>query len=766
MVLDNHSLSISFVSTSQIGHIKQSYNHLSLARCLPSEYRGFLDHIETCSYPDRPDYGMIRSLIQQAMVRRDIRESDPYDWEADAATAAATTTADTVGSKEAKNAASRPPLKQQPSENGGVGCVGGPSYLETAGGAVAAAGGCGATNYEGTMAVTATTNDAAAPCWTRHVGRLTTATATKTDPDAPEPSNNRHHLYGSSSRRNGPSSPPARVRQPSSNSRAAAAANFSSKLHGDPTRPSATGAPPLGGASRSSAAKQNIGASSTRQRSQKHASEVVAGAMPPLSMRKSRDHLLVSGGGAGGPGGGGHNSTNNHHRQVEDFPRATSLPLATRFRSQQRGRTVQPDELQREEEEEDAERSVESVAGATHAMALSIAPSRFPGCSSRLNSGSMTQMAGLGLSSQDLLSFVGDDFGNFTDNNNNNNHATSSHMQQRQSSFSSADGWRSETTTGGTGNARFPRPAPRCSNGRISTPPHTANYYSNSVRTRRRCDSPAHWTPATNTNNSASVPYDIAPQQQQSTGVIRRWYNGSGRGSFRRSLSHTKLDSSGNSHRGLVMVESATTTAAATGMVRPDSPFCSWCTHHQQQNQNHQQSSDIDSPPAPLPPPPQHRSRSSSRASMKLQQHPQQALRSPRVFFPQTDKMTTTNLDEIVDESASRLLKCSLNENGAASVLLVASPRPPEFPVSPSGREAMAARRRKYRPQRVTTDRTTPPVYAAAAVSTNANNNYNHTATTTNTNISNNNHQHLGDNEAVLLQQQPLQASPPAPLFE
>lgn len=67
----------------QVGQIKQSYNHLSLARCLPSEYRAFLEHIENCTYPDRPDYDMIRSLIKQAMVRRNIRDSDPYDWETD-----------------------------------------------------------------------------------------------------------------------------------------------------------------------------------------------------------------------------------------------------------------------------------------------------------------------------------------------------------------------------------------------------------------------------------------------------------------------------------------------------------------------------------------------------------------------------------------------------------------------------------------------------------------------------------------------------------
>lgn len=54
---------------------------MTLTRCLPSEFRAFLEHIEGCTYTDRPDYNMLRGLIKQAMVRRDIRESDPFDWE-------------------------------------------------------------------------------------------------------------------------------------------------------------------------------------------------------------------------------------------------------------------------------------------------------------------------------------------------------------------------------------------------------------------------------------------------------------------------------------------------------------------------------------------------------------------------------------------------------------------------------------------------------------------------------------------------------------
>ncbi|GAA50780.1 tau tubulin kinase [Clonorchis sinensis] len=65
----------------QVGQIKNSFNHMTLTRCLPSEFRTFLEHIEGCTYADRPDYAMLRGLIKQAMVRRDVQESDAFDWE-------------------------------------------------------------------------------------------------------------------------------------------------------------------------------------------------------------------------------------------------------------------------------------------------------------------------------------------------------------------------------------------------------------------------------------------------------------------------------------------------------------------------------------------------------------------------------------------------------------------------------------------------------------------------------------------------------------
>ncbi|CAH8595952.1 unnamed protein product [Schistosoma guineensis] len=65
----------------QVGQIKNNFNHMTLTRCLPSEYRAFLEHIEECSYSDRPDYTMLHGLIKQAMIRRDVHETDLFDWE-------------------------------------------------------------------------------------------------------------------------------------------------------------------------------------------------------------------------------------------------------------------------------------------------------------------------------------------------------------------------------------------------------------------------------------------------------------------------------------------------------------------------------------------------------------------------------------------------------------------------------------------------------------------------------------------------------------
>ncbi|KAL9909776.1 tau-tubulin kinase homolog Asator isoform X1 [Glossina fuscipes] len=72
----------------QVGLTKEKYDHRILLKHLPSDLKQFLEHIQSLTYADRPDYGMIISLFERCMKRRGVKESDPYDWEkVDAVTA-------------------------------------------------------------------------------------------------------------------------------------------------------------------------------------------------------------------------------------------------------------------------------------------------------------------------------------------------------------------------------------------------------------------------------------------------------------------------------------------------------------------------------------------------------------------------------------------------------------------------------------------------------------------------------------------------------
>ncbi|KAH9277592.1 Tau-tubulin kinase 1 [Echinococcus granulosus] len=686
----------------QVGQIKQSYNHLSLARCLPSEYRSFLEHIESCSYPDRPDYGMLRSLIQQAIIRRNIRESDPFDWEAEVVVVEQPQPKQVPVNKEAKAAAVVPR----------------PSYLDTVGGAV-----------EGTVAVSATANDVALPAWSR-VQRLATRASDhflESLDDGRMAEDVARHLYAQGGQKN-------------------AAVGQSNSSRGAGTKHGDTNAMAL--APRTS--KQGF-MESSRQRTQQKPpkvglTEVGSRAHIPNLRNKSRENNADARHAAA-------NNNNNHHhghRLREEFPRATSLPLPTssRYRStsilpnhhqQQQQRRVLLGSTSDLADRSTGDVSAESMAGATHALALSIAnQGKHPGGSRicRLNSGSMTQMAGLGLSSQDLPSFVGDDVGGvgsgvgctsgITPSSENHQpevfakgvsklsrRVSSASLSEQQQNGGGGGGdhtpksgspsqpqqlhpyWENHHQMGSWRSDRFPRPIPRCSGvARFSCSPprqqkqpqqqQQQNHF-NSVR-RRRCDSPARWN-CSNSNNVGASPTSAL---QQSVYTLRRLTGPA----VRRSVSHTKLDNA---------------------CARPDSPFCSWCSPGQQPLPAPlSQHGDMDSPPQPPPPPPVSnfsrpgaRSRSSSRSSA------QQNMLSPRAFLPSTtataagDKMTT-NLDENLDENVitdgllmMRLVTgngCPSNGCGVGAPSSI-SPRPPELPVSPTGRGAMAARRRKYRPR-------------------------------------------------------------------
>ncbi|XP_044573596.1 tau-tubulin kinase homolog Asator isoform X2 [Drosophila ananassae] len=65
----------------QVGLTKEKYDHRILLKHLPSDLKQFLEHIQSLTYADRPDYTMLISLFERCMKRRGVKESDPYDWE-------------------------------------------------------------------------------------------------------------------------------------------------------------------------------------------------------------------------------------------------------------------------------------------------------------------------------------------------------------------------------------------------------------------------------------------------------------------------------------------------------------------------------------------------------------------------------------------------------------------------------------------------------------------------------------------------------------
>ncbi|XP_067628087.1 tau-tubulin kinase homolog Asator [Eurosta solidaginis] len=81
----------------QVGLTKEKYDHRILLKHLPSDLKQFLEHIQTLTYADRPDYAMLIGLFERCMKRRGVKESDPYDWEKiDTGNAAGATTSQTT----------------------------------------------------------------------------------------------------------------------------------------------------------------------------------------------------------------------------------------------------------------------------------------------------------------------------------------------------------------------------------------------------------------------------------------------------------------------------------------------------------------------------------------------------------------------------------------------------------------------------------------------------------------------------------------------
>lgn len=69
----------------QVGQMKERYDHRLLLKHLPTDFRVFLEHIQSLTYYDTPDYDMLAGIFERCIKRRGIKESDPFDWEIQAA---------------------------------------------------------------------------------------------------------------------------------------------------------------------------------------------------------------------------------------------------------------------------------------------------------------------------------------------------------------------------------------------------------------------------------------------------------------------------------------------------------------------------------------------------------------------------------------------------------------------------------------------------------------------------------------------------------
>lgn len=65
----------------QVGQMKERYDHRLLLKHLPPDFKLFLEHIQSLTYYDAPDYDFLASIFDRCMKRKCIAESDPLDWE-------------------------------------------------------------------------------------------------------------------------------------------------------------------------------------------------------------------------------------------------------------------------------------------------------------------------------------------------------------------------------------------------------------------------------------------------------------------------------------------------------------------------------------------------------------------------------------------------------------------------------------------------------------------------------------------------------------
>ncbi|EDV29150.1 uncharacterized protein TRIADDRAFT_19397, partial [Trichoplax adhaerens] len=68
-------------SKDEVTEMKENYDHKQFLRYLPQEFEEFYQHLTTLTYYDRPNYELLKSLVQKAMARKDIKLTESFDWE-------------------------------------------------------------------------------------------------------------------------------------------------------------------------------------------------------------------------------------------------------------------------------------------------------------------------------------------------------------------------------------------------------------------------------------------------------------------------------------------------------------------------------------------------------------------------------------------------------------------------------------------------------------------------------------------------------------
>ncbi|KAI8505689.1 Tau-tubulin kinase 2 [Branchiostoma belcheri] len=76
----------------QVGLMKEKCDHRMLLKSLPSEFKQFLEHVQGLKYYDKPNYQFLQGLIEGMIQRKNIKETDPYDWERGSGDGSLTTT--------------------------------------------------------------------------------------------------------------------------------------------------------------------------------------------------------------------------------------------------------------------------------------------------------------------------------------------------------------------------------------------------------------------------------------------------------------------------------------------------------------------------------------------------------------------------------------------------------------------------------------------------------------------------------------------------